>query len=76
MVHIHFKWVPRHEGITGNEMADELAKATSEGTHSAIISLPPILRDPLPVSTAALEATKKTKVIPRWTEAWKIKSKL
>ncbi|KAF8516729.1 hypothetical protein BU17DRAFT_50663, partial [Hysterangium stoloniferum] len=72
---IHFKWVTRHEGIKGNELADNHAKATTEGSCSMNDSLPPILHKCLPTSIATLKATYKTMLIPNWLKIWKLSAR-
>jgi ribonuclease HI len=40
---IHLAWVPGHEGIEGNKLADKHAKEVAEGAQSNVLLLPPTL---------------------------------
>lgn len=48
-----YTWCPGHEGIKGNEEADELAKAAARGHTNHPADLPTILRKTLPINAAA-----------------------
>ncbi|KAI0046409.1 hypothetical protein FA95DRAFT_1454963, partial [Auriscalpium vulgare] len=48
------RWVPGHEDLEGNELADVEAKAAAAGASSARRRLPEILRDGLPRSASAI----------------------
>lgn len=57
---VEFIWTPGHEGIRGNELADEERKKAAQGETSLSIELPPILRGkPLPISISATRQTLK-----------------
>jgi hypothetical protein len=67
---VHIAWVPGHEDIAGNELADTKAKEASQGTVSPPEDLPLILRNPLPASISALRAQHKEKMHIRWGTQW------
>ncbi|KIJ22827.1 hypothetical protein M422DRAFT_276688 [Sphaerobolus stellatus SS14] len=67
---LHLEWVPGHEGVEGNELADVEAKKAAEGRSSSTHRLPQILRQPLPISTAALKSERKKSILPRWRAHW------
>lgn len=55
---VEFIWTPGHEGVGGNELADEEAKAAAKGDSSEVKDLPPFLRRKLlPIS---IFATRKS----------------
>lgn len=67
------RWVPGHEGIIGNELADQEAKKAAIGheNDSARRQLPKYLRtEPLLCSAPALLAAQKIKLRTQWKALW------
>ena len=68
---VKFIWTPGHEGILGNEYADEQAKLAAQGESSPTSELPPLLRrKPLPTSISATRQTLKQNAKTRWKNEW------
>jgi ribonuclease HI len=64
-------WVPGHEGVEGNEEADELAKDASSEEFPLHPQLPfPDTWSALPSSVSALKASKKHGNAQEWLERW------
>jgi hypothetical protein len=61
----HIPQCSHHEGIEGNELADQYAKEAVEGLWSCSVSLPPTLQQKLPTSITALKLHRKTILIDR-----------
>ena len=61
---------PQH--VKGNEAADNLAKEVALGQFSAMVDLPHILRNPLPVSTSTLKQKYLAKLKELWHKTWEI----
>ncbi|XP_035220149.1 uncharacterized protein LOC118193204 [Stegodyphus dumicola] len=58
----HLVWVPAHEGITGNEKADELAKSAANDKS---------LREyPVKLPTSYLKRSTLENVLCQWQERW------
>ena len=72
-VQISVRWIPGHEGIEGNEKADEEAKKAAEGEEqsSPHRQLPRYLRKgPLPHSISALKQWHQKALKDRWKAQW------
>ena len=71
-LHVHFKWVPGHSGIPGNELADKLVQSATTATSPSgpPDQLPVILHKPLLASTAALKAARTKTIGPEWAKLW------
>ena len=66
-------WTPAHEGIQGNERADEEAKEVAETGSSPRRRLPTFLRrKSLPLSISATRQTLKSDIKKRWKSKWKV----
>ncbi|KAG2135303.1 hypothetical protein DEU56DRAFT_715103, partial [Suillus clintonianus] len=68
------RWISGHDGVRGNEIADEEAKraATSRRESSPIRQLPKYLRKGvLPSSISALKQAQKRESSERWARFWK-----
>ncbi|KDQ10018.1 hypothetical protein BOTBODRAFT_137309, partial [Botryobasidium botryosum FD-172 SS1] len=60
-INITLQWTPGHEGIIGNELADEHAKKAASGDTQLSSSICAALTKALPVSVAATRASMKTR---------------
>jgi ribonuclease HI len=70
-VKMKIQWSSGHDGIEGNEKADEEAKKAAEGDTSPEEDLPKFLtKKPLPASISALRQRYNEKLIMRWKERW------
>ena len=69
-VKITIRWSPGHEGIKGNEEADEVAKEAAAGTSNVGKTLPPFMRKALPLSKSALKQEFNKKLKSAAQEAW------
>lgn len=68
---VKFVWTPGHEGIDGNEWADEEAKRAATEGSSARKDLPPFIRrKPLPISISATRCHLKREIKNRWIKEW------
>ena len=64
------RWISSHSKVKGNEDADRMAKEAAEGRSSAAISLPHILRSPLPISSSATKQDFNAVIKHRWATTW------
>jgi ribonuclease HI len=68
---VNFVWTPGHEGILGNERADEEAKKAAQCNSSPLKDLPPFIRKkPLPISISATRQSLKQDLKNRWQSEW------
>jgi ribonuclease HI len=68
---ITLRWTAGHEGIEGNEMADEEAKKAAKGLTSDKPSLPSYLRKELLINPAAVRQKHNEKLKKIWSESWR-----
>ena len=68
--HITFRWISSHSEVKGNEAADKLAKAASQGRSSRREDLPHILRSSLPVSVSAAKQEFQARLNRKWVRMW------
>ena len=66
---LHLNWVPGHEGVDGNELADQKAKDAARGASSPLPHRLHTLCD-LPVSIAALQDSAKKDLRTKWATIW------
>lgn len=57
--------------IPGNEMADTEAKRAAGGLSSDPISLPNLLKRPLPLNPSALYRKKNSEIMQHWKDTWR-----
>jgi ribonuclease HI len=68
---VKFIWTPGHEGIEGNERADEEAKRAAEQGSNARKDLPPFVRRKLlPISISATRCFLKREIKSKWINEW------
>ncbi|KAG2037076.1 hypothetical protein BDR03DRAFT_828559, partial [Suillus americanus] len=68
------RWISGHDGVAGNELADQEAKraAESRSESSPRTHLPPYLRKGvLPCSISALKQAQKLESSERWARFWR-----
>jgi ribonuclease HI len=65
------RWTAGHEGIVGNEAADEEAKRAADGLTTDKPMLPSYLRKCLPINPAAVKRAYHDKLKKKWTEDWR-----
>lgn len=68
---IEVVWTPGHEGIVGNELADQAAKTAAMGLSSRRRELPGILRKTLPLSISALRRAHTEELKQKFATLWK-----
>ena len=59
-------WISSHSNVKGNEKVDWLAKEAAEGRSSVAITLPQLLRSPLPTSASATKQKYNTTLLNIW----------
>lgn len=67
---IRFNWISAHSKVRGNEKADVLAKEAAEGRANGRQDLPPLLRNPLPISASSLKQEFHSTMKSRWNTEW------
>ena len=71
MYSLTVRWTAGHEGIAGNELADQEAKKAAEGLTSEKQLLPAFLRKPLTTNPAAVKRADHEKKKNAWASNWK-----
>jgi len=66
-----FRWTAGHEGIEGNEKADEEAKKAAKGLTADKPSLPPYLRCTLLTNPSAVRQQNQAAIKKDWTKMWR-----
>lgn len=64
------RWISSHSEVKGNEEADKLAKEAAAGRASSNLTLPPVLRAPLPRSASATKQDYMATIQKKWREFW------
>jgi RNase H len=67
---LELAWVPGHEGVEGNERADEEAKKAAEGECSHERDLPTFLKKGLKTSISARKGVARKGLRNRWDDQW------
>jgi ribonuclease HI len=67
-IRIDTRWIPGHEGVDGNEKADEAAKDVGENGSSAPEDLPKHLRGRIPTNPTAVKRVCREGMEKRWKE--------
>jgi hypothetical protein len=67
---LSIKWISSHSKVKGNEDVDRTAKEAAAGRSSARVSLPHILRQPLPTSASALKQDFNNDLKTKWETSW------
>ncbi|KAI0286514.1 hypothetical protein BC826DRAFT_900606, partial [Russula brevipes] len=65
------RWVAGHEGLEGNELADQEAKAAARGMQSVKKLLPPYLRRKLKINPNAAKQSVATKLNAKHKATWR-----
>ncbi|QRV81841.1 RNA-directed DNA polymerase from mobile element jockey [Ceratobasidium sp. AG-Ba] len=65
---IEARWIPGHEGVDGNEKADEAAREAGQGGRSASEALPENLRKRIPTNPTAAKRVFRETLLWRWKQ--------
>ena len=65
------RWTAGHEGLEGNELADEEAKEAAKGHTLETKLLPSYLRKPLLINPSAIKAAHNTMLKKEWQVGWR-----
>ena len=65
-------WISSHSKVKGNEKVDGLAKEAAEGRSNARLSMPHILRSPVPTSASAIKQQFHSKLNRKWEMIWEV----
>ena len=63
-------WISSHSKVKGNEKVDGLAKEAAEGRSNTRLSMPHILRSPVPTSASATKQRFHSKLNKKWEAIW------
>ena len=68
---LKISWISGHDGITGNDKADEEAKMAAQGASSPWNELPPLLQSgPLLLSSTTAKQHYRLKLTTEWRQHW------
>jgi ribonuclease HI len=70
-IRIDTRWIPGHEGVEGNEKADEVARQVVETGSSPSTDIPSHMRKGIPINPTAAKQTFKIKLESLWKEEMK-----
>lgn len=65
------RWTAGHEGLRGNEAADQEARRAAEGETSGKHSLPSYARKPLLINPAAVRRAHHDALVRQWENDWR-----